>query len=132
MPKRLPVVEDVRECGGCTLCCTLLAVEAIGKDEQTRCDHECEQGCAIYSTRPEPCKAFRCYWHLGILPIELRPDKVGAFVSQFHGRVLAVWERESGAAIKGDLQPWLRKRVRQEPVYVRSPDGWYKLEVKQQ
>src|SRR6185436_14463741 len=52
-----------RECGTCTLCCKLLAVQEINKPPATLCAH-CEegQGCRIYGTRPKQCRLFNCYF----------------------------------------------------------------------
>jgi hypothetical protein len=43
-----------RSCGDCTLCCKVMAVEALGKPAGSWCSH-CKpgRGCLIYETRPE-------------------------------------------------------------------------------
>src|SRR5258708_31673087 len=50
-----------RSCGGCTLCCKILAIEELGKPHGIWCQH-CKpgQGCGIYATRPAECGSFNC------------------------------------------------------------------------
>jgi len=38
-----------RQCGGCTLCCTLLPVKSLDKGANERCRHLCFKGCGIYA-----------------------------------------------------------------------------------
>ena len=54
-----------RNCGGCTLCCKLLAVPAIDKPRGQWCKH-CTpgQGCKIYEQRPEVCRDWNCGWQI--------------------------------------------------------------------
>ena len=75
-----------RNCQPCTACCEgWLKIEApqarahLGK----ACSHCSQQGCAIYSTRPqEPCQSFHCAWRQEDtpLPLNMRPDLSGAIV----------------------------------------------------
>jgi hypothetical protein len=77
----LPVLWPGRECGACSMCCSILAVHEDGVDTKygETCEHSRNhRGCAIYETRPGVCKTWSCLWRLGILPPELRPDKVKA------------------------------------------------------
>lgn len=76
-----------RECGDCTLCCTLLAIERpeLRKAAGVTCPH-CLKGCTIYPERPAPCREFHCAWRL--LPIfgeDWRPDRSGVF-AEIEGR----------------------------------------------
>jgi hypothetical protein len=52
-----------RSCGDCTLCCKVMAVEALGKPAGSWCSH-CKpgRGCLIYETRPEECRHYSCLW----------------------------------------------------------------------
>ena len=63
-----------RECGECTLCCTLLPVPVLEKPANTDCVN-CKGGCTIYETRPMPCRTYHCEWLKGEFPEEMRPDK---------------------------------------------------------
>lgn len=65
-----------RTCGPCTLCCKLLAVYEIKKPDHEWCNHcSTKAGCAIYESRPQSCREFRCLWLRGVGPDELRPDR---------------------------------------------------------
>lgn len=50
-----------RQCGACTLCCKLLAIEALDKPKDSWCVHcRIGSGCTIYTERPTPCRTFEC------------------------------------------------------------------------
>lgn len=57
-------MTNVRQCGSCTLCCRLLPVKELGKGSDERCKHQRHTGCAIYATRPAPCRLWFCRWLL--------------------------------------------------------------------
>lgn len=128
MTRRTLAVLEARPCGECNVCCTVLGVEEIEKPEQSACTHASQHGCAIYATRPRACAAYRCYWKLGILPIELRPDKVGGMITKYMDRFLAVYETRAGAALDGALGRYVKKRAAREPVFVRTATGWARIE----
>ncbi|MBR0858858.1 hypothetical protein [Bradyrhizobium liaoningense] len=52
-----------RSCGDCTLCCKVMAIEALAKPVNAWCLH-CRpgRGCMIYTARPAECAAFACLW----------------------------------------------------------------------
>ena len=52
-----------RTYGDCTLCCKVMAIEALAKPAGTWCRH-CKpgRGCAIYAERPGECVDFACLW----------------------------------------------------------------------
>jgi hypothetical protein len=54
-----------RECGDCTLCCKVMAIEQISKPASFWCPH-CKpgRGCQIYPERPGECRSFKCLWLL--------------------------------------------------------------------
>ena len=64
----------MRECGDCTLCCTLLPVKYFDKPANTPCKH-CDVGCTIHAIRPDVCRSYNCEWLLGELQEDMRPDK---------------------------------------------------------
>jgi len=72
----------VRECGNCTLCCTLLGVHALQKKANEDCIH-CDVGigCKIYNTRPKECSDFDCLWLAGHAPDYLKPSKTHVVLS---------------------------------------------------
>ena len=66
-----------RECGTCTLCCKLIAVNDLDKAPGVWCPHCLRgKGCGIYQTRPAECRTFFCHWMLekGLTP-EWRPER---------------------------------------------------------
>lgn len=68
-----------RECGDCTLCCSVLAIdtEEMQKEPGARCRH-CEAGCAIHAARPGACRDFYCAWRtMDIFDDNWRPDRSG-------------------------------------------------------
>lgn len=65
----------MRECGDCTLCCTVLEVPEFQKRPMNCCSH-CDKGCSIYHNRPTSCRNFECLWLQGDLSEAMRPDKV--------------------------------------------------------
>lgn len=54
-----------RDCGGCTMCCKLLAVPALDKPRGQLCRH-CTpgKGCDIYRNRPGVCRDWNCGWQI--------------------------------------------------------------------
>jgi uncharacterized protein len=67
-----------RGCGGCTICCRLIGVAAIGKPAGTWCTHCTATGCSIHPTRPTSCRNFECFWLMDEgFPEDLRPDRCG-------------------------------------------------------
>ena len=69
-----------RRCGECTLCCTVLRVDEIGKLGGEPCIHQGAAGCAIHPSRPPVCRGYRCLWLRGGLEEADRPDRLGAVV----------------------------------------------------
>lgn len=68
-----------RECGDCTLCCTLLLVDTpeIQKDAGAMCRH-CVGGCTIHTLRPPVCRGYFCAWRrMELFSPDWRPDKSG-------------------------------------------------------
>jgi hypothetical protein len=66
-----------RLCGECTLCCKVMAIEALAKPVNSWCAH-CSpgRGCAIYAGRPDECHAFRCLWLVNdLLDERWKPSK---------------------------------------------------------
>jgi hypothetical protein len=97
--------EDPKPCGGCSLCCKLMGVEAIAKPADIWCRHFAKGvGCAIYAERPGACRAFQCLWSLTDgLGEEWRPDRSKLVLSSdADGRVIvevdpatpSAWRRE--------------------------------------
>lgn len=70
-----------RSCGACSLCCTVLRVDELGKRAGDDCVHQQgARGCGIYEDRPEICRAYQCLWRQGGLEEDERPDATGGIV----------------------------------------------------
>jgi hypothetical protein len=76
------MMSRMRICGSCTLCCTLLKVPELKKQEGVPCKFLCDKGCGIYGSRPAACRNFRCAWLNGELSEDMRPDKVGVIIER--------------------------------------------------
>jgi len=70
----------LRTCGECTACCTILAVEEIGKALNEPCRHLCGTGCAVYEARPTACRTFNCLWLWSGKDEAERPDRSGVML----------------------------------------------------
>jgi hypothetical protein len=94
-------MSSARECGACSLCCTVLRVDELRKLGGTPCVHEqASGGCGIYQTRPAICRAYQCMWLRGALGDGDRPDRLGAVldvVAQGASPWLEIREAEPGA-----------------------------------
>ncbi|MEZ4332255.1 MAG: hypothetical protein R3F35_10905 [Myxococcota bacterium] len=90
-----------RRCGSCSLCCTVLRVDALAKPAGRDCVHQrAIGGCAIHAERPPICRAYHCLWLQGGLEDDERPDRTGGVVdleTTGVGLRLAVREARPGA-----------------------------------
>lgn len=92
--------EPERSCGECTLCCTVLRVDALRKLGGVSCAALGARGCTIYARRPGICRAYRCLWLRGELAPGDRPDRLGAVLDLVHeggATLLAIREATPGA-----------------------------------
>jgi hypothetical protein len=73
-----------RECGECTVCCTVVLIDApdFQKLPGVTCQNcKAGAGCQIYAMRPSACRGFYCAWrYMPELPEQLRPDRSGIMV----------------------------------------------------
>ena len=121
-----PDVEPERSCGECTLCCTVLRVDALRKLGGVACTHLVSDtgGCGIYSDRPRICRSYRCLWLQGGLDEGDRPDKLGAVLDLLTAAGtarLSVRELVPGAADENDRLRVVIERYR-EAIPVRISD----------
>ncbi len=90
-----------RECGTCSLCCTVLRVDELAKLGGVDCVHQRSgRGCGIYERRPGICRAYRCLWLRGHFEESDRPDRLGAvldFVNHGGQLMLEMREARSGS-----------------------------------
>jgi hypothetical protein len=106
----LNTIVNFRSCDGCQACCTVVGVQELHKPHWTRCQHQCESGCAIYEDRPRSCRGYSCLWAAGLLDgdEQHRPDRSGVIldlrtcgisdsVKPGDTVVIQVWEVRPGA-----------------------------------
>ena len=93
--------RETRRCGPCSLCCTVLRVDELGKLAGTPCSQlRSEGGCGIHASRPGICRAYRCAWLEGRFRDADRPDRLGAlvdFAPRGAGLELVIVEAHPGA-----------------------------------
>ncbi len=133
--------EPVRACGACSLCCTVLRVDALGKLGGTNCVHQRpghpEGGCGVHARRPDVCRAYRCLWQSGSFEAADRPDRLGAVLSlttEGETPMLFVHEAHRGAyeasprlqAIAADFRVTLPVRI-SAAEDVMDPDRPYRV-----
>jgi hypothetical protein len=99
----LRVITQKYTCDECTVCCTVMAAQELGKPFYAKCEHLVERGCGIYEQRPQCCRDFVCSWAAGLMGSNnsWRPDRSGLlfFVRRFpDGLWLEIYEAEAGAA----------------------------------
>ncbi|MBS89363.1 MAG: YkgJ family cysteine cluster protein [Sphingobium sp.] len=78
-----PVLSN-RDCGDCTICCTVLTVDTsdFQKPAGKSCPQLTAQGCSIHAVRPHICRTWFCAWRrIADMPDEARPDLSGILVS---------------------------------------------------
>jgi hypothetical protein len=112
MPQSNQNLVPGRECGGCTLCCRLPAVDTpeLQKQAGVLCD-QCtvSQGCAIHAQRPQVCRDWFCGWRrLPRLDEGWRPDRWGVMIALGADQVPPGYAPyESTKFIVADDGPWL-------------------------
>ena len=116
-----------RECGECSLCCTVLRVDELAKLGGRPCVHQRQEGgCRIHSKRPEICRAYRCAWLGGAFGDDDRPDRLGAVVDLVaRGEVIrgVVRQLDGGALDRSErLRAIVADLRRSMPVELRDVD----------
>jgi hypothetical protein len=102
-----------RDCGDCTLCCKVMAIEELAKPAGSWCPH-CKpgRGCLTYAGRPAECQAFSCLW--------LVDDQLEQHWRPSRSR-LVLTTSEDGIEIRCD--PGFRDAWRKEP-FRSEIRGW--------
>jgi hypothetical protein len=99
-----------RACGSCSLCCKLLAVPEFDKPANVWCQHAAPEGrgCAIYATRPDGCRRFKCNWLTDLaLSDAWKPNASKIIVSRTAG----------GGGLRVSVYPEAKDAWRGEPFY---------------
>ena len=109
LPGAASRVVPGRECGTCTLCCKVAAVEELSKPNGVWC-HHCLKGkrCAIYDERPPSCRSFYCQWMVetGLGP-EWKPERAK----------FALVKTEAGRRLTALVDPGFPSAWRRSPYY---------------
>lgn len=129
---RIKEIVTARSCGPCQECCDAVAVHEIGKDQYTRCEHQCSVGCAVYQVRPESCREYYCLWRLIGLPESqsFRPDQLRAIFDISDEKLdskpyIRCWQLDAPDQILTD--PDIRKAAYQVSITHKIPIiGYYK------
>ena len=116
---------DIKPCGDCRACCTVLGVREFDKPNYQPCQHECSTGCSIYPDRPASCREYFCGWKWGLIEGDerRRPDNLGV-IFDFQAfpapGVLRAWEVRPGAASEPPARYLMQKLERKygRPVLV--------------
>ncbi len=134
------MTEDAgRECGPCSLCCTVLRVDELRKLGGVPCEKlgPPGTGCSIHATRPSICRRYRCLWLQGKLDDGDRPDRLGAvldLVSEAGMPILEIREATPGATERSPRLQEIAERFRRTTTVritdthdVLSGDAAYRL-----
>ncbi len=72
----------MRACDGCTACCEYLWVEELDSPAGQPCRHQCDVGCAIFTSpdRPRVCGGFLCLYARGESAVPASPAECGVLV----------------------------------------------------
>lgn len=103
------MADELRVCGECSLCCTVLRVDELNKLGGVPCLHQNSSGpgCSIHAERPGVCRGYRCLWLQGGLLKTDRPDRIGAVLDVFHDGAVGRLEIRQDRAGRFDESPRL-------------------------
>lgn len=133
-----PVLPE-RDCGDCTVCCSVLTVNTpdFAKPAGVPCVHLMDGGCGIHATRPHICRTWFCAWRrLASLPDDARPDRSGLLVSLtfarepqncFEGVAITVRALDGSDAIANGMARTVLDSVCDQLVPVWFSDGSRKM-----
>jgi hypothetical protein len=132
---RSPGAMAPRECGSCTVCCTVMAVTELRKPSRRACEHVDPEGCRIHPGRPAGCRLFHCLWLRGAVAGDeaLRPDALGVMFDYFVTRAtgeehLIAFEVWPGALDEPAARSVLDALARTHAVRLSYRDGrWSEL-----
>ncbi len=123
-------MKEIRQCGGCTVCCEVLEIPTIKKPKKTLCDNVCANGgCSIYQDRPSECRTFQCLWSEGYSGEGQRPDKSGIMayhIDTQYGRTLLILEvKEKAFTHRSSQKERLIKfaEKRNTPIFISNYNG---------
>lgn len=113
----VPLVAG-RSCGSCIACCVTPRIDSasFNKPANSLCPHCTGTACAIYQTRPAPCRSFFCAWRQSEqMDDSWRPDRSGVILFPAHapgyGPGLNLMLTDGQASIQRDWLPPLVMRL---------------------
>ena len=115
----MSLLEQVRECGDCTLCCKITKIDTpeFKKVAGPWCEHcNLGKGCRIYDERFEVCRDFVCLWAAGKIPEDLKPNEVKAVLKMSNDGRNIVALLDTGIStdkVRPGLRNYLRRRAKE-------------------
>lgn len=112
----LPKPKQPKSCGDCSVCCSIMQVQELGKPMWSPCQHCTSPGCGIYPDRPASCSGWSCDWLTSNLPDDLRPDKLGLMIAHNRHGELQLFEAYADAFTDEKAKQigyWIRKKMRE-------------------
>ena len=99
-----------RSCQGCTLCCKLLAIEALQKPRATWCTHcDVKAGCKIHGSHPDECRNFYCgYLTNAALDERWHPTR---------SKIVLAYDEQHAPRLSVHVDPGRPNTWREEPYY---------------
>jgi hypothetical protein len=91
-----------RECGTCTICCTLEAIDdsELQKPSGTMCKNCTGSDCGIHPMRPVACREFFCGWRImDGLGDNWRPDLSGVYITSKNDGMPPAYQGREGVAV---------------------------------
>jgi hypothetical protein len=101
-----------RSCKGCTLCCKVLAIEALAKPRAVWCGHcNVKTGCRIHGAHPEECRDFYCgYLTNGELDERWNPTR---------SKMVLAYDELDAPRLSVHVDPARPSAWREEPYYTQ-------------
>ena len=105
----MQIVEG-RSCKGCTLCCKLLAIDALEKPRAIWCSHcDAKAGCRIHGAHPGECKDFYCgYLTNAALDERWQPTR---------SKIVLAYDEQLAPRLSVHVDPSRPDAWREEPYY---------------
>jgi hypothetical protein len=99
-----------RSCKSCTLCCKLLAIEALEKPRATWCTHcDVKSGCKIHGSHPDECRDFYC-GYLTNAALDERWNPIRC-------KMLLAYDERNAPRLSVHVDPGRPNAWREEPYY---------------
>lgn len=106
-----------RSCGTCSICCKIVAVDALNKPAHQWCVHSVpRKGCGIHGSHPDVCRVWKCGWQvMPQLDASWKPERCGFILrNELAGKqfVIDVDPTKPGAWRREPYYSWIKRRAR--------------------